>query len=130
MKKNKINNVIEYFSLTLIFSYFFIHNIILVLIGIVLSLYLININRIDSFMRFINKNSISKELAKNEKVIKSDLNNIKPNKEDTKLSLVEEIEEFGFIPSIDNKNDSNAAWLILYIVINSFLLKAYYLFTN
>ena len=109
MKNIKINQFIEYLSPTLVLSYFFVHNIFLVLIGIILSLYLININRIDSFMRFINKNSISKELAKNEKVIKSDLNNIKPNKEDTKLSLVEEIEEFGFIPSIDNKNDSNAA---------------------
>ena len=31
--------------------------------------------------------------------------NIKYNKEDTKLTLVEEIEELGFIPSIDKKNN-------------------------
>ena len=34
---------------------------------------------------------------------------LKSTKEDKKLTLVEEIEEFGFIPSIDKKNNSNAA---------------------
>ena len=51
----------------------------------------------------------SKDLNKNEKKIKSNTINIKSTKEDKKLTLVEEIEEFGFIPSIDKKNNSNAA---------------------
>ena len=54
----------------------------------------------------------SKELKKNEKVIKSNTINIESTKEDAKnirLTLVEEIEEFGFIPSIDKKKNSNAA---------------------
>ena len=51
----------------------------------------------------------SKELNENEKKIITNTINIKSTKEDKKLTLVEEIEEFGFIPSIDKKNNSNAA---------------------
>ena len=43
------------------------------------------------------------------KKIESNAINIKSTKKDKKLTLVEEIEEFGFIPSIDKKNNSNAA---------------------
>ena len=56
MKKTRFNHVIEYFSLTLILSYFFIHNIYLVLVGITFSLYLININFINRTIGSINKN--------------------------------------------------------------------------
>ena len=113
MKKIKINQVIEYLSPTLVFSYFFIHNIFLVLIGITFSLYLINIKMINNLKKFINKNLIikneKKDLNKNNKVINHKTINIKSTKEDKKLTLVEEIEEFGFIPSIDKKNNNNAA---------------------
>ena len=51
----------------------------------------------------------SKDLNKNQKKINSNTINLKSTKEDKKLTLVEEIEEFGFIPSIDKKNNSNAA---------------------
>ena len=113
MKKIKINQVIEYLSPIMVFSYFFIHNIFLVLIGITFSLYLININMINNLKKSIYKNFAvkheSKDLNKNEKKINSNTINIKSTKEDKKLTLVEEIEEFGFIPSIDKKNNSNAA---------------------
>ena len=113
MKKIKINQVIEYLSPIMVFSYFFIHNIFLVLIGITFSLYLININMINNLKKSIYKNvdvkNESKDLNKNEKKINSNTINIKSTKEDKKLTLVEEIEEFGFIPSIDKKNNSNAA---------------------
>ena len=113
MKKIKINQVIEYLSPTLVFSYFFIHNIFLVLIGITFSLYSININVINNLKKSINKNLViikeSKDLNKKDKEIHSNTINIKSTKEDKKLTLVEEIEEFGFIPSIDKKNNSNAA---------------------
>ena len=73
-----------------------------------------------SYSKFINnlKKSIynnlavknkSKDLYKNEKKINANIINLKSTKEDKKLTLVEEIEEFGFIPSIDKKNNSNAA---------------------
>ena len=113
MKTIKINQVIEYLSPIMVFSYFFIHNIFLVLIGITFSLYLININMINNLKKSIYKNldvkNESKDLNKNEKKINSNTINIKSTKEDKKLTLVEEIEEFGFIPSIDKKNSSNAA---------------------
>ena len=105
MKKSIINLLIEYLSATLILSYFFIHNIFLVLIGIIFSIYLININYINRIIRSINKNlireKVSIELNNNDKAAKSNPNEIESNKEDKKLTLVETIEELGFIPSID-----------------------------
>ena len=113
MKKIEINQVVDYLSPTLVFSYFFIHNIFLVFIGITLSFYLININMINNLKKSILKNLVvkneSKDLNKNDKEVTSNTINIKSTKEDKKLTLVEEIEEFGFIPSIDKKNNSNAA---------------------
>ena len=112
MKKTKINHVIEYSSSTLILSYFLIHNIILVQIGIILSLYLININFFNNIIRSINNNLVlqksTTELNKYDKVTKYNYSNKESNKEDTKLTLVETIEELGFIPSIDKNDASNA----------------------
>ena len=77
------------------------------------SFYLININMINNLKKSIYKNLAVKneieDFDKNEKKINSNTINIKSTKEDKKLTLVEEIEEFGFIPSIDKKNNSNAA---------------------
>ena len=113
MKKTKINQMIEYLSPILIISYFFNHNIFLVLLGITFSLYIININMINNIRRSINNNLIvkkeSQESNKNVKELNSNDTNIKSIKEDNKLTLVEEIEEYGFIPSIDKKNISKAA---------------------
>ena len=113
MKKIKINQMIEYLSPTLVFSYFFVHNIFLVIIGVIFSMYLININKINNLMKSINKIFVIKNLAKdsnkNDKEINSNTINIKSTKEEIKLTLVEEIEEFGFIPSIDKKKNPNAA---------------------
>ena len=68
---------------------------------------------INNLKKSIYKNVVvknePKDLNKNEKKINSNTINIKSTKEDKKLTLVEEIEEFGFIPSIDKKNNSNAA---------------------
>ena len=101
MKKTKIIQALEYFSFTLVLSYFFIHNIYLVLIGIIFSLYLININ-------FINK-KVDIELNENDKRIKTNSINLKSTKEDIKLTLVETIEELGFIPSLEKNDESNVA---------------------
>ena len=113
MKKTKTNQVIEYLSPTLIFSYFFVHNIVLVLIGITFSMYSININLINNLKKSMNKNfgikNESKDSNKNDKVINSNTINIKSTKEDTNHTLVEEIEELGFIPSVDKKNNTSAA---------------------
>ena len=110
MKKIKLNQFLEFLSLILILSYFFIHNILLVLIGITFSFYLMNINFISSYMKTINKKLVvekkSRELHNKDKVKNSNSFNIKTCKEDPKISLVETIEEIGFIPSLDKKVSS------------------------
>ncbi len=113
MKKTKLNRAIEYLSLTLVLSYFFIHNIFLVLIGIKFSLYLININLINRIIKSIYKNFVNKkysiELNAKDTEIEAIPINKKSTKEDTKLTLVEKIEELGFIPSLDNSDETNVA---------------------
>ena len=113
MKKTKLNHVIEYLSPTLVLSYFFIHNIFLVLIGITFSLYLININFINRIIKSINKYLLNKkesiDLNINDTETKTNPINKKSNKEDSKLTLVEIIEELGFIPSLDKNDESNVA---------------------
>ena len=110
MKKNKTTQTIEYLSSSFVLSYFFIHNIFLVLIGIIFSLYLINIDFINRIIVSINKNVISKksdtDLKSNDKEIKIYPTNKKSTKGNTKLTLAETIEELGFIPSLE-KNDKN-----------------------
>ena len=112
MENSKIYLLIEYLSPTLILSYFFIHNIILVQIGILFSLYLININFINTLIRSLDKNlkikNVSIDLDKIYKVTKSDSINIEQTKEDSKLTLVDTIEELGFIPSLNKCNDTEA----------------------
>ena len=113
MKKTKLNHAIEYLSSTLVLSYFFIHNIVLVLIGMTFSLYLININFINRIAKSVYKNLVNtkKSIELNAKHTDIETNpiNKKSTKEDTKLTLVETIEELGFIPSLDNSDETNVA---------------------
>ena len=113
MKNNKLNHFIEYLSSILVLSYFFIHNIFLVLIGITFSIYLININFINRIIKSVYKNLGNKKesIELNVKDTKIEINPINKqlNKEDSKLTLVETIEELGFIPSLDNIDKNNVA---------------------
>ena len=113
MKKTNLNHAIEYLSSILVLSYFFIHNISLVLIGITFSLYLININFINRIIKSINEKLLNKkeyiDLNVNDTEIKTNPINKKSTKEDTKLTLVETIEELGFIPTLDKNDESNVA---------------------
>ena len=113
MKKNKLNHAIEYLSSTLVLSYFFIHNIFLVLIGIIFSLYLININFINRIIKSIYKKLVNKKESIDINAIDTEVEtnpiNKQSTKEDTKLTLVETIEELGFIPSLDNSDETNVA---------------------
>ena len=108
MNKPKINNLMEYLSLFLIFSYFLIHNIFFVIIGIIISLYLININFINISVESISRNiyfkKVLKDSNKKDKPLTSESINNKLTEEVSNLTLVEKIEELGFIPSIDNNN--------------------------
>tara|TARA_B100000945_G_C19920956_1_gene385145 strand:+ start:87 stop:404 length:318 start_codon:yes stop_codon:yes gene_type:complete len=105
MKKPKIYYFLEYLSATYILSYFFIHNIFLVIIGIIFSLYLINISFINGLIRSFPKDLVTfkakKSLNKINKESKIDSINMKSIKDDSALTLVETIEELGYIPSID-----------------------------
>ena len=113
MKKTKLNHAIEYLSSTLVLSYFFIHNIFLVLIGITFSFYLININLINKIIKSIYKNLVNKkesiELNAKDTEVETNPINEQSTKKDAKLTLVESIEELGFIPSLDNSDETNVA---------------------
>ena len=78
-----------------------------------MSIYLINISFVNSFIQSVNKslttNNVSVKLNKKDKHTKSESIKIKLAKEESKPSLVETIEELGFIPSLDQENDSHAA---------------------
>ena len=111
MKKFKINNLLEYLSLTFIISYFSFHNILLVFIGIISSFFLINIDLIKKRIGYGRKNyettKEAKEVNKNDMERKSNSMIIKSTKKDSNLTLAQTIEVLGFIPSIDRKNDIN-----------------------
>ena len=113
MKKINVINFLEYLALALILSYFLIGNIYLVIIGIIFSIYLININLLYSISRSINKKlhifNVSKKQSKSNKIKEANSNQIKLNTEDSMPTLVETIEELGFIPSIEKLDDSNTA---------------------
>ena len=104
MNKIKTKNLLEYSSLSLILSYILIHNIIPVFIGIILSLYLINIDFINKIGSSINKVFNNSKTVEDNDIDYTNSNlNIKNNKNDTKLSLVETIEELGYVPSVEKK---------------------------
>ena len=111
MQKYKIYNLLKYLCLAFVLSYFFINNIIFVIIGITISLYLINIDFLNGLINRtgvnINDLKLNRELNKNEKEIKKGSENSNIVIEDSKQNLVEIIEEFGIIPSIRKSNDEN-----------------------
>ena len=99
MNINKIVNLIDYISLTLVLSFFFVHKIFIVIIGLLLSLYSINKN---SVLIFIKNRSSEKSKEKAISIVDSTHDYSTEQElihERSKLSLVESIEELGFIPS-------------------------------
>jgi len=105
--KNKFNSyLIEYLSLILVLSFFIIHNIYLEFIGIGLAILSINKSAIISIFNPIIVINNKKIKSNQQKETSKNLNTIK---EKSILSLVETIEESGFIPSIDKDEDNNVA---------------------
>ena len=105
--KNKFNFIlIEYLSLVLVLSFFILHNIYLELIGIGIALLSINKKLIISI---INTKTLIKDKKIKSNIQKENTQNLITVKEKQILSLVETIEESGFIPSIDKEKDNNAA---------------------
>tara|TARA_B100000965_G_scaffold404733_1_gene436395 strand:+ start:1810 stop:2136 length:327 start_codon:yes stop_codon:yes gene_type:complete len=104
MSKNNDSNLVAYLFLALVLSYFIIHNIILVLSGIIGSLVIINRSYINKYLNFNKSNEVNK--------VDSQILKIKYQKKETIIddlnsNLVEKVEELGYIPSITN-NDSSS----------------------
>ena len=100
--------LVNYLSLVLVISFLFLHNIYLVLIGIVIALTMINTNYSTKFFRVENLEIDEKEISIDTEDKKEsdsrDLNSI-----NYKLNLVQEIEELGYIPTINKNDRENAA---------------------
>ena len=109
MNKYKNNKTIEYLSLILVLSFLFIKNIYIVFIGIIIALYQLNQNFLD---KLIIKHPVEKA-KKLDVVIEKTISEKNDKKysynESEILSLVETIEETGFIPSSINKKENHAA---------------------
>ena len=109
MKKENFIMLIDYLSIILILSYFVFHIIKLVFVGMFLSIYSINRNSILNFIKVINNIGLGQK-----KIMKVSKMKIQPKcsdqvLENSEINLVEKIEELGFIPSIDDIDDTNAA---------------------
>tara|TARA_B100000965_G_scaffold65721_1_gene51480 strand:+ start:431 stop:751 length:321 start_codon:yes stop_codon:yes gene_type:complete len=103
MIKKHILQIIDYFSLILVLSYIFIHNIYAVFIGIAIALFSINKNLLSSFNKmFFYRTTLTKQFDKLKDRKKVEIQRDVKNQ----VSLVEIIEESGFIPSSENKNDN------------------------
>ena len=113
MNEVKMKNLLEFFCPTLVLSYFFIHNILFVIIGILLSIYLINTDIVEKLSGYFNRNPYIEDLTinlkNNDDSIESKSIDIDLINQDSNLKLVDIIEESGFIPSIDKSKDINAA---------------------
>ena len=104
MDKYKNIDISEYFPLILVLSFLVLHNIYLVISGIMLSILTLNKEKIN---KYIKSNKIKKKENIKEKI--ENKNSKELIKENSVLTLVEKIEELGFIPSKDNEDDNYAA---------------------
>ena len=102
-KKNK-EDLLDYLSLSLVVSFFILHNIIIVLVGIVLAIYKINESKIEKHIVPIYNKTNTKNVS-----IVNELTANKKLDDESLLSLVEVIEESGIIPSINKIDNGNAA---------------------
>tara|TARA_Y100001968_G_scaffold181432_1_gene166141 strand:+ start:2738 stop:3073 length:336 start_codon:yes stop_codon:yes gene_type:complete len=111
MIMNKINKLemINYLSLILVISYLLFDNIYLVIVGILLAIFSVNILLINNLKIRIDKKI--KLLIKGIKnILKKDGKSLNLESDDTQtLSLVEVIEESGFIPSANKEDESKVA---------------------
>ena len=113
MNNNKVKNLAEILCPLLILSYFFNHNIYIVFVGVIYSFYLINYTSFNKLIKTIKlrlaRNRKIIYLAKTNEFLSQDILKTDIMKKDSELSLVEIVEENGIIPSIEIKEDSNAA---------------------
>ena len=109
MNKNFSIYIIEYISLILVLSFFKFHNINLVFTGLFFSLVTINKNKIFKLTELYKLRKIIIREANKNISEKSEDKEIKLHSEDFDLSLVNKVEELGFIPSLEKNNNNIAA---------------------
>ena len=95
------SNLIKNSSLAFVLSYILLHNIYLVIAGILLSIYELNKNSIKVYSTQSKEDNKNKKESDSKKSTETIINRKTEN-----LKLVEEIEEIGFIPSINRKRNA------------------------
>jgi len=113
MNKELKTKYVEYLSLILVLSFLLIQNIYVVFTGISLSIYVLNKklfnNLINKFI-YSQKNRIENEYNIGNKIpINVEPSSPYSNMEKRTISLVDVIEESGFIPSLAKKENSNVS---------------------
>ena len=103
MEKDNAKKYLDAISMLLILSYFILHYIVFVFIGILFSLYSLNSTSINGLILSITR-ILNKKIS-----ISNKFDQLESTKKDYKLSLVEEVEEYGFIPSPDKEDNSKVA---------------------
>ena len=101
--------IMDYVSLFLVISFFVLHNIYIVIFGIIIALYLINKNYIKDKILTINSIFLINEECNLKDIDNTDLTIPESIKEDSILTLVEKIEKYGYIPSIIKEDNIDAA---------------------
>tara|TARA_Y100001968_G_C19415512_1_gene748769 strand:- start:1244 stop:1573 length:330 start_codon:yes stop_codon:yes gene_type:complete len=109
MDINKNIKLIDYISIILVLSYFVLHKIIIVFIGISLAIYIINKKQIiDIIKNYINKMSLN-EILNNKEWENISLKRLEIEKRNSSLKLAERVEVLGFIPSADEPIDISSS---------------------
>ena len=105
----------NYLSLLLVLSFFILHNIYVVFAGLLLAIYIINIDFITNHLKNEttrksneNESKESKE-SKESNLIEIECKTLESENQDKRISLVELIEESGFIPSLKKEKNNKAA---------------------
>ena len=109
MNKGKGIKIMNYLSLLLVLSFFILHNIFIVFTGLLLAIYLINIDYIINNLKNRNARKNHEDESNKPNLIKIEYKNFESENEDKSISLVELIEESGFIPSLKKVKDKKAA---------------------
>ena len=105
MNKNSNIKSIDALSLSLVLSFLIIHNIYIVLIGIILSLYSINEIYINKLIKLYKIKITLKGKSEQNKTTKAKGSDNLLTLKDQDTSLVEQIEQLGYIPSLTKTKD-------------------------
>ena len=108
MNKTKNYNL-DFFSLILIISYFVLHNIYLVFFGMTIALIDLNKQSINKFFTHISNKIVIKPTKVQDSILNENLISKDSTNEDLSISLVEKIEESGYIPSLGKDDEIDAA---------------------